>query len=58
MVNMMRVLQTKITPYTQYIRVLLGVTWKKHLSEHMGIAWKKMGKKFTHPHLWIGNEDG
>jgi hypothetical protein len=24
----------------------------------MGIAWKKMGKKFTHPHFWIENEDG
>jgi hypothetical protein len=24
----------------------------------MGIAREKMGKKFTHPHFWIGNEDG
>jgi hypothetical protein len=24
----------------------------------MGIAWKEMGKTFTHPHFWIENEDG
>ncbi len=40
----------KPRPYTQYIKLLLGIMWRNHLFKHMGIAWEKFGKNITHPH--------
>ncbi len=32
--------------------------WEKHIFKHMGIVWRKIVKKFTHPHYQIENENG